>query len=72
MNDKGALPKKKNDDTCHRLGAGQPFSVTVDLIDGGSITSLTELSVRKVAQLDYGISGQTESRYRIPGLQITL
>lgn len=46
--------------------------MTVDLIDGGSITYLTELSVRKVAQLDYGISGQTESRYRISGLQITL
>lgn len=64
--------KKKRPDTCHGLGTGQPFSMTMELIDGGSITFLTELSVRKVSQLDYGISGQTESRYKNPGLQITL
>lgn len=53
------------------LGTGQPFSMTVELTNGGSITFLTELSMRKNF-LDYGISCQTESRYRIPGLQTTL
>lgn len=29
------------------LGTGQPFSMTVELTNGGSITFLTELSMRK-------------------------
>lgn len=37
----------KKADTCHGLGTGQLFSVTVELTDGGSIISLTELLVKK-------------------------
>lgn len=63
---------QKKADTYHSLGTGQPFSVTVEVIDGESITILTELSDRKIPWFDCGISGQMESRCGIPGLQITL